>query len=104
MQAGLVFVLIAQDLDARHPRLDRGPGRTIQSNRKMPYRLPLAPKATRGLNGESPSFGRSTTTGAPTFTRLYRSITSSLVSRMQPDEMAWPIYSGWLVPWTRNRV
>ena len=24
--------------------------------------------------------------------------------RMQPDEMVWPIYSGWLVPWMRYRV
>jgi len=29
---------------------------------------------------------------------------SSLVMRMQPDEMVWPIYSGWLVPWMRYRV
>ena len=31
-------------------------------------------------------------------TRSYRSITSSLVMRMQPDEIEAPIYSGWLVP------
>src|SRR3974377_2111563 len=24
--------------------------------------------------------------------------------RMQPDEIAWPIYSGWLVPWMRYCV
>jgi hypothetical protein len=29
---------------------------------------------------------------------------SSLVMRMQPDEMVWPIHSGWLVPWMRYRV
>src|SRR4030088_1382188 len=56
------------------------------------------------LNGESPCFGSSTTTMAPIFTRLYRSITSSLVMRMQPEEIEAPIYSGWLVPWIRNRV
>jgi hypothetical protein len=38
------------------------------------------------------------------FTRFTRSMMSSLVMRMQPDEMAWPIYSGWLVPWMRYRV
>src|SRR6185437_9264279 len=48
--------------------------------------------------------GGRTTTVAPIFTRSKRSMTSSLVMRMQPDEMAWPIYSGWLVPWMRNRV
>ena len=42
--------------------------------------------------------GGSTTTIAPCLTRSKRSMTSSLVMRMQPDEMAWPIYSGWLVP------
>src|SRR6266571_5454067 len=31
-------------------------------------------------------------------------MTSSLVMRMQPDEMARPIYSGWLVPWIRYWV
>jgi hypothetical protein len=41
---------------------------------------------------------------APGFTRSKRSMTSSLVMRMQPDDMAWPIYSGWLVPWMRYRV
>ncbi len=42
--------------------------------------------------------GGSTTTVAPCRTRSKRSMTSSLVMRMQPEEMAWPIYSGWLVP------
>src|SRR5262249_6510532 len=60
--------------------------------------------ATRGLWGESPSFGRSTTTGAPTFTRLYRSMTSSLVKRMQPDEMVGRLYPGGVVRGPRNRV
>ena len=49
-------------------------------------------------NGESPWCGASTTTMVPIFTRLYRSITSSFVIRMQPEEIDWPIYSGWLVP------
>src|SRR5260370_1092408 len=31
-------------------------------------------------------------------------MTSSLVMRMHPDDIAWPIYSGWLVPWMRYRV
>src|ERR1700722_19827960 len=35
---------------------------------------------------------------APIFTRPYRSATSSLVSRMQPDETRFPIVSGLLVP------
>src|SRR5438132_6539506 len=48
--------------------------------------------------------GGSTTTVAPCLTRSKRSMTSSLVMRMQPEEMAWPIYSGWLVPWTRYNV
>src|SRR5262249_8464147 len=56
------------------------------------------------LNGESPFLGSSTTTMVPTFTRLYRSIASSLVRRMQPEEIDAPIYSGWLVPWIRNSV
>jgi hypothetical protein len=48
--------------------------------------------------------GERTTTIAPGLTRSKRSMTSSLVMRMQPDDMAWPIYSGWLVPWMRYRI
>ena len=44
--------------------------------------------------GESPEPGASTTTGVPILTRLNRSIASSLVRRMQPDEIADPMYSG----------
>ena len=63
----------------------------------------------REPHGRLPRFqalrpGARTTTIAPGFTRFTRSMTSSLVMRMQPDEMAWPIYSGWLVPWMRYRV
>ena len=50
--------------------------------------------AIRALHGESPCPGPSTTTGVPTFTRAYRSIESSLVMRIQPDETALPMYSG----------
>ena len=60
--------------------------------------LPPPCSAICELNGESPWCGSSTTTTVPTFTRLYRSITSSLVIRMQPEEIDAPIYSGWLVP------
>ena len=42
-----------------------------------------------------------TMTGVPTATRSYRSITSSLTRRKQPEETAWPIVSGALVPWMR---
>src|SRR6059058_5225776 len=45
-------------------------------------------------------FGR-TTTLVPTSTRLNRSLTSSLVSRMQPEETNFPIVEGSLVPWMR---
>ena len=41
-----------------------------------------------------PCPGAKTTTIAPILTRLYRSMTSSLVMRMQPEEIACPIYSG----------
>ena len=44
-----------------------------------------------------PCFGPNTITCVPVFTRLYRSIASSLVIRMQPDEIACPIYSGWFL-------
>src|ERR1700730_3882156 len=40
----------------------------------------------------------STITLAPIFTRPYMSATSSLVSRIQPDETRFPIVSGLLVP------
>src|ERR1700733_4446202 len=66
--------------------------------------LPPPCSAIAELNGESPCFGSSTTTMVPILTRLYRSITSSLVIRMQPEEIDAPIYSGWLVPWIRNSV
>src|SRR5262245_48371046 len=39
---------------------------------------------------DAPCFGPSTTTSAPVFTRLYRSITASFVNRMHPDEIACP--------------
>ena len=42
-----------------------------------------------------------TTTLVPTGTRLKRSMTSGLTSRKQPEETAWPIVCGWLVPWMR---
>jgi hypothetical protein len=44
---------------------------------------------------------RCTITVAPIFTRLYRSMMSSLVSRMHPDDTASPIFQGSLVPWMR---
>jgi hypothetical protein len=28
----------------------------------------------------------------------------AVARRKQPDEMAWPIVSGWLVPWMRKTV
>src|SRR3954452_15068114 len=61
-------------------------------------------KAICELNGESPCFGSRTTTTVPRPTRSNRSMTSSLVMRIQPDEIEAPIYSGWLVPWIRNNV
>src|SRR5262249_11549728 len=70
-------------------------GRWLGGLARVGYRVrPSVYDATCGLSGESPWPGLSTTTGAPTLTRPYRSITSSLVMRMQPDEIAWPIYSG----------
>ncbi len=42
-----------------------------------------------------------TTTRVPTRTRWYRSITSSFIIRMQPDDMARPMEPGSLVPWMR---
>src|SRR4029077_15074424 len=45
-----------------------------------------------------------TTTRVPTVTRLNRSSTSSLVSRMQPDDTKVPMVDGWLVPWMRYTV
>ena len=42
-----------------------------------------------------------TITLVPTFTRLARSVTSSFVRRMQPEETRWPIVDGALVPWMR---
>ena len=46
----------------------------------------------------------STTTWAPSFTRSYRSITSALSRRIQPEDTACPIVSGSLVPWIRYIV
>ena len=60
--------------------------------------LPPPCSAICELYGESPWCGSSTTTMVPILTRLYRSITSSFVMRMQPEEIDAPIYSGWLVP------
>ena len=42
----------------------------------------------------TPRPGGNTTTGEPIFTRLKRSIASSLVIRMHPEEIARPMYSG----------
>ncbi len=42
-----------------------------------------------------------TTTLVPTLTRPYRSITSSLRMRMQPDDTCVPIVHGSLDPWIR---
>ena len=51
----------------------------------------------RAIAGARPRSGI-TTTLVPIFTRLYRSITSSFVRRMQPDETRLPIVDGALVP------
>ncbi len=40
----------------------------------------------------------STITVAPISTRLKRSITSSFIMRMQPEETALPMLHGWVVP------
>src|SRR5262252_6831191 len=56
--------------------------------------LSVAVEARRTLIG-------STTTLAPTWTRLYRSITSSLTRRMHPDDTWPPMVDGSLVPWMR---
>ena len=40
-------------------------------------------------------------TFVPTGTRANRSVISSLTRRKQPDDTAWPIVSGGLVPWMR---
>ena len=61
----------------------------------------LPEQAMRGLVGEVARSGRQHHTGEPILARFNRSIASSLVKRMQPDEIADPIYSGWLVPWMR---
>src|SRR5512139_1746194 len=52
----------------------------------------------RAISG---AFFGSTTTLEPTFTRLNRSVTSSLVMRIQPEETNLPIVVGSLVPWMR---
>src|ERR1043165_5534858 len=52
----------------------------------------------RACNG---AFFGSTTTLAPTLTRLNRSVTSSLVMRMQPEDTNLPIVVGSVVPWVR---
>ena len=45
-----------------------------------------------------------TTTFVPTFTRSYRSMTSALRMRMQPDDTFWPIVQGSFEPWMRYSV
>jgi len=47
--------------------------------------------AKESLTGGEPG---STTTRVPTFTRLYRSITSSFVSRIHPEDTDVPIVHG----------
>ena len=42
-----------------------------------------------------------TITRVPTFTRVKRSVTSSLVRRMQPEDTKVPMVEGWFVPWMR---
>ncbi len=62
-----------------------------------------AAEAAPLLNSPEPE-AQSTTTLEPTGTRLNRSMASSFSMRMQPEEIAWPSISGWLVPWMRNSV
>src|SRR5215207_8820187 len=83
--------------------LRRYPAGSRHKNAKTtPCKVEWAPARTHAGHALRP--GGRTTTIAPGVTRFTRSMTSSLVIRMQPDEMAWPIYSGWLVPWMRYRV
>ena len=105
----------------RYPQQSMRQGVPHQPTRDVPLPLPCpqptlaAPQYTRLFRSRDnwlrdstearrtskPASLQSTTTVAPTLTRVYRSITSSLVSRMQPEEIARPMYSGWLVPWMR---
>src|SRR6266581_3892593 len=60
------------------------------------------PDQVRGrLSLENAPGNQMTTTRAPTLTRPYRSITSSLRIRMQPDDTLVPIVQGSLEPWMR---
>lgn len=70
-------------------------------NGKIPYGRRIAQYRTV-RNPQTDQFF--TITVVPTETRLYRSVTSSLVMRKQPDETAWPIVSGSLEPWMRYSV
>ena len=72
------------------------------------FRLPLNCCLGPGRHGPGRS-GRAGATGVrsrltlvPTCTRSKRSITSSFIMRMQPEETFWPIVEGSLVPWMRN--
>jgi hypothetical protein len=58
----------------------------------------LEPPSLRRAEPSPPQGVQSTTTLAPTWTRLYRSITSALVRRMQPDDTAVPIDQGSFEP------
>src|SRR4029077_5813310 len=69
-------------------RIRAGVGRTVI----VPVVVPLA---------SSGAFFGSTTTLVPTSTRLKRSLTSSLVMRMQPEDTNFPMVVGSLVPWMR---
>ena len=55
----------------------------------------------RPFQFSEPCGNQMTTTLAPTLTRPYRSITSSLRIRMQPDETLVPMVQGSLEPWMR---
>ena len=78
-------------------RLDRQPDQEAASAFNSPISWKSIGCRSRGY---SSGFCRMMTL-VPTGTRSYRSATSVLTSRKQPDETAVPIVSGRLVPWIR---
>src|SRR5262249_11044052 len=87
----------------RHAKHDAGPA-TPRGRRRFQDTIREGNDAQLTLSAATaarwPLISR-TTTLAPTWTRLWRSITSSLTKRMPPDDTWPPMVEGSLVPWMR---
>jgi hypothetical protein len=83
-----------EQLDISHRALTKGGGPSGAVFTGSPLGNTDAPAGGASAASVAGGLPGSTTTRVPTFTRVYRSVTSSFVSRMQPEDTKVPMVDG----------